>query len=246
VFACNCGADGGVGAGRVAVARTMRGRCGSAALAGAFQCGAVRCALVSRIFEFILNLPPWLVLVCAFLFPALEASAFVGVVVPGEIGVVLAGVVANQGKLPVWAVLVASIAGAVIGDSIGYEVGKRWGEQILSKLPDRLLDKRKMENAKDALRRHGGKSVFFGRFIAALRALIPGAAGMSGLPYVKFVFWNALGGSIWATAFVLIGYIAGSQYKSVERYANWIGIALLVGIIGFFVVKHFRGKREHA
>ena len=82
--------------------------------------------------------------------------------------------------------------------------------------------------------------------IAALRALIPGAAGMSGLPYVKFVFWNALGGSIWATAFVLIGYIAGSQYKSVERYANWIGIALLVGIIGFFVVKHFRGNREHA
>lgn len=200
---------------------------------------------MSSIFEFILNLPPWLVLVCAFLFPALEASAFVGVVVPGEIGVVLAGVVANQGKLPVWAVLVASIAGAVIGDSIGYEVGKRWGEQILSKLPARLLDKRKMENAKDALRRHGGKSVFFGRFTAALRALIPGAAGMSGLPYVKFVFWNALGGSIWATAFVLIGYIAGSQYKSVERYANWIGIALLVGIIAFFVVRHFRGKRQH-
>ena len=165
---------------------------------------------MSSIFEFILNLPPWLVLVCAFLFPALEASAFVGVVVPGEIGVVLAGVVANQGKLPA-----------------------------------RLLDKRKMENAKDALRRHGGKSVFFGRFTAALRALIPGAAGMSGLPYVKFVFWNALGGSIWATAFVLIGYIAGSQYKSVERFANWIGIALLVGIIGFFVVQHFRGKRQH-
>ncbi len=69
-----------------------------------------------------------------FALPALEASAFVGFIAPGEIGVILGGVLANQHKLSLWAVLVAGITGAVIGDSVGYEVGKRYGERILTKI----------------------------------------------------------------------------------------------------------------
>lgn len=181
-----------------------------------------------------------------FLFPALEASAFVGVIVPGEIGVVLGGVVANQGRLAVAAVLAAAIAGAVIGDSVGYFVGRRWGEQILRHLPDRILDAGEMGRAQETLRRHGGKTVFFGRFAAALRALVPGAAGMSGLRYPTFFAWNVLGGSIWGTVFVLIGYLAGSQYRTVERYANWVGIAPLVGIVAVVFVRHRRAKSRAA
>lgn len=225
----------------LAIRGRWRGMSGGVATAQSpFSGAARRVSKVSSVFDFILNLPPWLVLTLVFLFPALEASAFVGVLVPGEIGVVLGGVVANQGKLPVSAVVAAAIAGAAIGDTIGYFVGKRWGEQILGHLPDRILDEQKMENAEDALRRHGGKAVFFGRFTAALRALIPGAAGMSGMHYPTFLGWNVLGGAIWGTAFVMIGYLAGSQYKTVERYANWFGIALLVGIIAVVVVRHRR------
>lgn len=197
---------------------------------------------MSHLLEGILHLPPALVIALVFLFPAVEASVFVGVVVPGEIGVVLGGVLANQHKLPLWAVLVAAIGGAVIGDTIGYWVGKRYGEWLLSRLPNRILDEEKMHRAEDTVRHYGGRAVFVGRFTAALRALVPGTAGMSGVHYGKFLAWNAAGGTIWATLFVMIGYLAGSQYQRIEKYANYIGIALLVVIVAVLVVRHFRNK----
>ncbi len=191
-----------------------------------------------------MRLPPPLVIALVFLFPAAEASVFVGVLVPGEIGVVLGGVLANQHKLPLWAVLVAAIAGAVIGDTIGYWVGKRYGEWLLSRLPNRILDEDKMHRAEDTVRHYGGRAVFVGRFTAALRALVPGTAGMSGVHYGKFLAWNAAGGTIWATIFVMIGYLAGSQYQRIEKYANYIGIGLLVVVAVVVIVRHRRNKHR--
>src|ERR1700712_1214077 len=103
-------------------------------------------------------------LALVFLLPALEASAFVGILLPGEIGVILGGVLANQHKLPLAAVLVAGIAGAVIGDSLGYWVGMRYGETLLSKVPNRILKPENVTRAEKSIRTLGGKSVFIGRF----------------------------------------------------------------------------------
>jgi undecaprenyl-diphosphatase len=201
---------------------------------------------VGHLLEGILHLPPALVLALVFLFPAVEASVFVGVLVPGEIGIVLGGVLANQHELPLWAVLVAAIAGAVIGDTVGYWVGKRYGESLMSRLPNRILDRDKMDRAEDTVRHYGGRAVFVGRFTAALRALVPGTAGMSGVHYGKFLAWNAAGGTIWATVYVMIGYLAGSQYQRIEKYANYIGIGLLVLIAVVLLVRHRRHKsHEH-
>lgn len=197
---------------------------------------------MGHLLDGILRLPPAIALALVFLLPALEASAFVGVVLPGEIGVILGGVLANQGKLPLAAVLVAGIAGAVIGDSVGYWVGGRFGERILGRIPDRLLDQDKLDRAEASIRRLGGKSVFVGRFTAALRALVPSLAGMSRLPYRRFLAWNMAGGAIWAAGFVVIGYLAGSQYQRIEHYANYIGIALLVLIAAVFLVRRRRRK----
>lgn len=198
---------------------------------------------MGHLLEGILRLPPGLALVLVFLLPALEASAFVGVVLPGEIGVILGGVLANQHKLALAAVLAAAILGAVIGDSIGYWVGKRYGETLLSKIPDRLLKPEHVTRAEETIRKLGGKAVFVGRFTAALRALVPGMAGMSRLHYGRFLAWNVLGGVLWATAFVVLGYLAGSQYQRLEHYANLIGLALLVAIAVFLVVRHRRGRQ---
>ena len=196
--------------------------------------------------EGILHLPPMLVLVLVFVFPAAEASIFVGVVVPGEIGVVLGGVMANQHKLPLWAVLAAAVAGAIIGDSIGYRVGSRYGEWILRHLPNRIVDDAKIKRAEDVVRRWGGRAVFVGRFTAALRALVPGTAGMSGIRYRKFLLWNVLGGTFWAVSYVMIGFLAGSQYQRIERYANYIGIALVVVIVVVLLIRHRRTKAKTA
>lgn len=197
---------------------------------------------MSHLLEGILHLPPALALVLVFLLPALEASAFVGVVIPGEVGVILGGVLANQGKLPLAAVLAAGIAGAIIGDSIGYLVGERYGERLLGRLPDRLVKPEHITRTEQTIERLGGKAVFVGRFTAALRALVPGIAGMSGMTYRTFLPWNVLGGASWAAGFVVLGYLAGSQYQRIEHYANYLGVGLLVVIVGFLFVRHRRAQ----
>ena len=202
---------------------------------------------MTHLAEQLLLLPPLLALLLVFLLPALEASAFVGFVVPGEIGVLLGGVLANQHKVSLWQVLVAGIAGAIIGDSIGYEVGKRYGETLLGKIPNRILKPEHLQRAEESVRRNGGKAVFIGRFTAALRVLIPGLSGMSRIPYRTFLAWNAAGGALWAGGFVLLGYAAGSQYQTVAHNASLFGIALLVLVAVFIGVKVARSKkREHA
>ena len=195
---------------------------------------------MSHLLDGILRLPPGLALALVFLLPALEASVFVGVVIPGEIGVVLGGVLANQGTLPLWSVLVAGIAGAVIGDSVGYVVGERYGHRLLDRLPHRLLKPEHVERTEQTITRLGGKAVFVGRFTAALRALVPGMAGMARMPYRTFLPWNLAGGASWAAGFAVLGYLAGSQYQRIERYANWVGLALLAGIVVVLVVRHRR------
>ncbi len=198
---------------------------------------------MGHVLEGILHLAPPLVLVLVFLLPALEASAFLGVIIPGEIGVILGGVLANQHKLPLFAVLIAGIAGAIIGDSIGYWVGMRYGEKLLSKIPNRILKPDHIKSAEKSIRKFGGKSVFIARFTAALRALVPGLAGMSKLPYRRFLAWNAVGGLLWASAFVILGYLAGSQYKRIEHYANYIGGGLLILIVIVVYVRHRRSTK---
>jgi membrane-associated protein len=198
---------------------------------------------MSSLFEAILKMPPPLALALVFLLPALEASVFVGVVVPGEIGVILGGVLANQHKLPLAAVLVAGIGGAIIGDSIGYVVGKRYGQRLLEALPSRLVKPEHVRRTEDSIGRMGGKAVFVGRFTAALRALVPGMAGMARMPYRTFLPWNVLGGGTWAAGFVVLGYLAGSQYQRVEHYANYFGLGLLAAIIAFVVFRRVRSRR---
>jgi membrane-associated protein len=196
---------------------------------------------VSHVLEGILRLPPVLVLALVFLLPALEASVFAGVFVPGEIGVILGGVLANQHKLPLAAVLAAGVVGAVLGDSIGYLVGERYGRRLLRRLPRRLLTPEHLDRANETIKRLGGKAVFVGRYTAALRALVPGMAGMAGMRYRTFLPWNMAGGASWATTFVVLGYLAGSQYQRIERYANYLGLALLAAVVAVMVI---RGRRS--
>jgi len=189
----------------------------------------------------ILLLPGWLVLSLVFLFPALEASAFVGFVFPGEVAVILGGVVASRGTVPLWAVVVAAVSGAVVGDSVGYFIGRRWGEGLLTgtigRIPliRRYLDKH-LDTARAYVRRRGGSAVFFGRFTAALRVLVPGLAGISGVHYPRFLRYNVAGGAIWGTGFAVLGYLAGASYRHLEKYAGWAGLGLLALIVAGLVV----------
>lgn len=200
---------------------------------------------MGHVLEGILTLPPLLALLLVFALPALEASAFLGVVVPGEIGVILGGVLANQHKLPLAAVLAAGIVGAIGGDTVGYFVGRRYGERLLAKIPNRVLKPEHVQRTEDSISRLGGKAVFVGRFTAALRALVPGMAGMARMRYARtFLPWNVLGGALWAGGFVVLGYLAGSQYQRIEHYANYLGLALLALVAAVLFLRHRRQQHQ--
>ncbi|ONH25866.1 bifunctional DedA family/phosphatase PAP2 family protein [Pseudofrankia asymbiotica] len=186
---------------------------------------------MSHVIDGLINLPPWLVLALAFALPAAEASLFLGVVVPGEVAVIVAGVLAHSHRLPLWAVIVTATAGAVLGDSIGYEVGRRYGDRLLKKLPHRLVKPDHVDRARALLRRRGGWAVLIGRFTAALRALVPGMAGTSQLPYRTFLPFNVVGGLAWVTMASLIGYAAGASYQSAEHRLSLVSGGLLAVIV---------------
>jgi undecaprenyl-diphosphatase len=189
-------------------------------------------SVTSTVANWILGLPAWLVLGVVFLLPALEASAFLGFIFPGETAAILGGVVASQGRIPLWAAILAVVSGAIIGDSIGYFVGRRWGTALLhgsiGRLPiiRRQLD-RHLPAAEAYVRRRKGSAVFFGRFTAALRVLVPGLAGISGVHYPSFLAYNVAGGLAWGTTFTVLGFIAGASYARVAKIAGQIGLVLL-------------------
>ena len=183
------------------------------------------------ISDTILRLAAPLVLMAVFALPALEASTLLGIVVPGELALVLGGVLAHQGRVPLWAAVVAGAAGAAVGDSVGYAIGRRVGKRLLARLPGRLVSPRQVERATALLRRLGGRAVFVGRFTAALRALVPGLAGIAGMPYRTFLAYNLAGGVLWATGFVLLGFAAGPAWRTAERVAGRAGLVLLGMIV---------------
>ena len=173
---------------------------------------------------------PWAYIMLGLL-AAAESAAFVGLAIPGETAMLLGGVLAFQGRLSLPVMMAAGAVGAVVGDSIGYELGRRFGAPLQhSRLGRRVGDKR-WAKGQAYLRAKGGRAVFLGRFIGVLRALVPALAGMSGMPYRTFLPWNLAGGVIWAPGFVLLGYLAGGSYQKVERIAGQASLLLLLLLI---------------
>ena len=184
--------------------------------------------LLDGFFTRLLELPPALVYLVVFALVFAEDAFFVGFVIPGETAAVLAGVTSSVESTNLGLSILVVVAAAIIGDSVGYEVGKRFfGPKVLD---GRLLGKHrhKLARAEDFLQRRGGSAVFLGRFTAFFRAMMPALAGAAGMPYRTFLAWNALGGVIWGSLFVTLGHVAGRSYQVVEQK---VGRGLAVGVV---------------
>ncbi|BBH17577.1 putative membrane protein [Nocardioides baekrokdamisoli] len=199
---------------------------------------------MTHLLERLLNVPDWVVLTVVFLLPAAEAAILLGMFIPGEIALILGGVAASVGHVSVLWVLVCGVLGAIIGDSIGYFVGERWGIQLLHSTLGRKVPIEKLDAARAFIARRGGRAVFIGRFTAALRALVPGLAGMSGVPYRVFLPWNIAGGAVWACGSVGLGYAAGTSWELAAHYASIFG-ATVLGLVAVAVaLTWWRHKRS--
>lgn len=200
---------------------------------------------MTGLLQQLLATPAWLALLVVFALPALESSAFVGFIFPGEMAVVLGGVMASQGHVPLAGVLASGVAGAVAGDAIGYVVGRHWGRLILDSTMGRFVKVEHLDRAERALRRRGSWAIFLGRFMVALRVMIPGLAGMARMPYRSFAVANAAGGVVWGTTMALAGYLAGSSWHTVERDISTTGLVITLAVIAlFFIARVIRRRRS--
>ncbi|MCW2566600.1 MAG: hypothetical protein JWN54_697 [Mycobacterium sp.] len=184
---------------------------------------------MSTIVDGILTAPPVLVYVLVFALVFAEDALFLGFVIPGETAAILGGVDASRHHVALWAIGLAVVAAAVVGDSVGYEVGRTVGVRVLGSRPLRRHRDR-LAAAQDLLARRGGWAVFLGRFIAFFRAVMPALAGSARMPYRRFLLFNALGGVAWGAAAVGVGYAAGNSYRAVQNTVGR-GAALVVAVV---------------
>ena len=178
-----------------------------------------------------------------------EASILVGMVLPGEAALLVAGYFCHQGVLSLPIMIVVAILCAVLGDSVGYEVGKRFGPTLRRSRVGMWVGPSRWDRVDSFLHRHGGKAVLLGRLTAILRALMPSMAGMSGMRYRTFLIWNATGAIIWGGGCVLLGWAFASALDTLESYLTWAPLAalaiLLVGYV-LYEVRKRRGERGTA
>jgi membrane protein DedA with SNARE-associated domain len=167
-----------------------------------------------------------------------------GVPLPGETILVSAAAFAgNRHSLDIRYVIAAAAGGAIVGDNIGFWVGREFGTSLLLRWGYLVgLDERKRKLGQYLFSRHGGKIVFFGRFVALLRAFAALLAGANRLSPLRFFIFNAAGGTVWATVFGVGGYVLGA---GIRRIAGPFGWAVLIGAIVFaFLLWRYYKKNE--
>ena len=181
------------------------------------------------------------------LFAVVMIESF-GVPLPGETALIVFGVLASQGHYNVVVVIVVAAAAAIIGDNLGYWlIGRVGGRALfdrwkwLRRFADRVLPR-----AERLMEKHGGKTVFFGRFVTVLRYTAAWIAGLGRMPWWRFLVWNAAGGIAWATLIGLVSYYGGRKAgDAIQQYGIYAaGIAALALVLGFFGRRRLERRLE--
>jgi undecaprenyl-diphosphatase len=183
-------------------------------------------------------------LVGAFAFA--ETGAFVGLVVPGETVMLLGGAVAGQGAIDIYLLIAVAWFAAWLGDTTSFFLGRKLGRGfVLDHGPKVGISHERFEKVEDYFGRHGGKTIFIGRFISLVRAFAPFIAGSSGMQYRAFVPYSILGTGLWATAHILVGYFFSRSIETAGKYAAkgaFLLATLIVVVVG--IVWLYRRLRE--
>jgi membrane protein DedA with SNARE-associated domain len=180
--------------------------------------------------------------------PAIIGLESLGVPSPGETALVLAAVLASQGKLQIGLVILIGVTSAIVGDNIGYLLGRHFGREVLEHSGPFYRRRRQVIAAGDRFfARHGPKAVFFARWIALVRFAAAWMAGINEMPFRQFLFYNALGGISWGVTYGLVGYFAGSAAADViTQFGIYAAIALAVLIVVVYALYKYRQRRSPA
>jgi membrane protein DedA with SNARE-associated domain len=180
------------------------------------------------------------------LFVGIESS---GIPFPGETMLVAGAIYAGTGHLSIAGVIGAAALGAILGDNIGYAAGRYGGQALIERYGKYVhLHPEQLARGQQFFRRYGDRAVFFGRFIAVLRAWAAFLAGVNQMRWSKFFLFNAAGGICWATLYGMLGYLLGNNLPLLHRVERVIGVggvvvAVIVAIAAFIIWKRRQGQR---
>jgi membrane-associated protein len=179
--------------------------------------------LVDTLLEALVGLQPAVLYLLTGLLVTLETSLLIGLLLPGDSVVLLAGTTVT-GPSRFAALVAVSTLGSLLGESIGYLLGSRYGRRVRNSRAGRRLGEDAWARAESFLAGRGGRSVAAARFVAVVHAVVPVVAGSVGMPYRRFLGWSALGAAAWSTTYVGLGALAGASWR---QYGDRLGMAVL-------------------
>jgi membrane-associated protein len=180
----------------------------------------------------------------------LESAAFVGLFVPGDVILAVGGVYAARGALSVPVVIGCGIVFGLLGETTGYLLGRRYGEDLLKRIPLLRRFEHRVDAMREAIRRNGGKSIVIGRFATGVAGTVPFAAGASDVDPKTFFIYTVPTVSVWAVGVVLLGYVVGNTVETIDRILTTFGgvvIALVaIALGGTWMFRRLRERRRGA
>ncbi len=158
-----------------------------------------------------------------------ETGFLVGVVLPGDTLLFTAGFLASAGYLNIYILIIGAFIASVLGDSLGYYIGKKIGPKIFTREDSLFFKHAYVERTQKFFERHGKKTIFLARYIPIVRTFAPLLAGVGQMRYRSFLVYNIAGGAAWALVLSLVGYFLGTRVPNIEKY-------ILPIVIGIFVL----------
>ncbi len=173
-----------------------------------------------------------------------ESGLLLGFFLPGDSLLFTAGFLASQGYFNIAALIVICFIGAVLGDSFGYAFGKKTGPKLFTREDSLMFKKSHLDRARIFYEAHGGKAIVLARFMPVIRTFAPILAGVGAMKYPVFLFYNTIGGALWAIGLPLAGYFLGNTIPGVDKYILPIVILIIIASIAPPVV-HILKNEEH-
>ena len=161
-----------------------------------------------------------------------ETGLLVGAFLPGDSLLFTAGLLASQHRLNLAVLIIGAVAAAIIGDQVGYGVGRRLGPKLFARPDARIFKQNHLTKASRFFERHGAKAVVVARFVPVVRTFTPTLAGAVHMPYRRFVTYNIVGGAVWASSIPIVGYTLGKTIPGIDRYlVPTIALIVVVSLV---------------